>query len=1280
MCEPLLSSYPHLRYLAAHWTLSSGTSSSVELDLSGNEHHLKLVRAADPLSEPTSCWLRTAPHRLRRPETDFVVETLQNASETDAVCRFRIAIRHREQQHDRQSTHCPRILFVCNFRCFKSTSVTNNREGKWIVALLKECVRALPEIAIVGVLPASLSTTTSAGIRQDTPSHAPFAALMTPSGKVRCTVVDARLLHSPTLCAVVQQQTQASKVLDHLAVPAALDVEELVRVMESGVRWFAKTTEQLDAQRLESSETDVSEPSFLRHTHVVVINESLPDLASATVFTQALAGFEATMDSREAERTNVHILHLRSHAVPTAMTKAPSATSFLCTEYVDCERDFEWVFARVLHRINHVVCTGARLELRVVGNGAIALDDLRNGVEGTTACSDSSNVASSDGMTTVIRYGMYERSETLVLSGVFTATAGRSTSAPPFAAADFVYRTNARQLQVAHVSIRLRHDLTNETHVARVERNDTLLSLHEGASALLLEQRRELMNEKAAFHLRLATQEIAELENTFKRVNIMKEELWARRKWIVERGLRLFEEDELARLDTEASEAAAAYRRRIEHLQDAYTVNTRENSRGNGGDIRAGGAASTQRVQIEQYMRELKRSGGGDDIESTAEEIQHKLEKETLHIDLTTTQLRSLESRMEDMQHSVRVSQTKGTVVMNDTRKAWVVLYADLTASKHQVLALSLSRANTEASLALVEHKQETTSSMASEVKRINSALLRFEKEQLKRKKRTFFCMKEMVGAMQLEADAAFKLESATRAARQCQLLQSPALDDITLFSSCIYVCFPLNRSHADAWTPRNGQQLSNAVHSVLFGLRHFCHEASLAPFSQRIGSQESFLWLEHEQLIASEAPEDESKASNDEKRAQVLQASWNVIVFSYNALFSAPAAVAELKQVLSMIDTAGKQVLHVELEPPFASLDEFKAGATDARESASRQGEREMQRRVLPVEKLYLTWKQNFAHFQAAMAKVSGGAASLRFAPSTLECARCSHAGGVAGAFLPCVPCCWPAISRSTHAVSDGSESDQRSFLHIVRSIGTWIDSLAQSAAQLAIRSHNIDPRSSSALLKRLADYWSADVRACSAAWDDSFSRRRTEVGRQLQKLFTSMEEEAQELVQLRYMLTKRKQAMVASCLERLEGFQEQQKWVESLAQVGRSAERSEAAVQATERERMIEEEMVQTLNEADRLSSAIDKLEELDSSENPSSSGIETKLALLKGQFEVSLKRSIVRILELGKRRVENQLGAITKHFSDQQELDELERLASRCDFEKVRVQCRTMANDDE
>lgn len=186
MQQPISPAHPSFTSLVARWSLSSCSASNEELDLSGHGRHLKLERGESNEEGSTACWSRLAPTRFTQARTDFIVETLQDSSFSDSECRFLIKIKHRAQYQrmatathasQQQQTH-PQIVFVCNFRCFKSTSVTNSGEGKWIIALLKECIRGLPENTSLGILRPS-----AAGNQQLVLSP---LTRMTATGKVHC--------------------------------------------------------------------------------------------------------------------------------------------------------------------------------------------------------------------------------------------------------------------------------------------------------------------------------------------------------------------------------------------------------------------------------------------------------------------------------------------------------------------------------------------------------------------------------------------------------------------------------------------------------------------------------------------------------------------------------------------------------------------------------------------------------------------------------------------------------------------------------------------------------------------------------------------------------------------------------------------------------------------------------------------------------------------------------------------------------------------------------------
>lgn len=1099
------------------------------------------------------------------------------------------------------------------------------------------------------------------------------------------------------LCVRVSQ-TQACKSLDQLVILSEAEASGLLDTVEHAIQVLREVAGECNPQN-----TDDRGADFLSFSNVVVINslgvtETSP--SSSSPIQQLLSEMERTMDIQTQQRLHLYFLHL--HASLTPHRGSPFLNSRVVTELFACDQDFEWVLSRVLHRTSRVACRNAQLRLVVVGTGGqLALDGNSN-----TRNSDGADAfALQKSGSANVRYGLCDQDEALVLSGTFSVasgtreiTGGSKSVRTPFVELIFQYEALNAELHVARTAIRLRDDLTDEMHIARVERNRALCVRHDGNSMLLLEQRRQLMDEKAQFHHTLTLHEVAESESAFKRLNIMKEELWARRRWILQRGLRVFEEDELAAMAQEALASAATFHERLERLQVTYTVNARENSRGGTGD------SSASRVRAEQYLADLRTSSSRsslkeanaddeDSAEEASEELVQRCEKLTLKVDLLTTQFHNLESRMEDLIHSVRVAQTKGVVIMSDTLKAWLVLYHDLMDSKHKVLAVTRQKTQTEQQLQFLEHKQATEERMRTEIhKSINASLGRCEKEHAKRKKRTFLCMKAMLSAITHEFEASAACEAARRTETQCKLMRSPPLD-ATLLGSCVHVFFPLDISQEEVPSGR-APHLRNAVHALLFGLRNFCVEATQEPFCKRLSLQENFLWLDQEQLIrvANEKQDallgggqEDNGASlaeqMDATRKRIQQECWAVVVVTYNAMFSSPTAVRELKRVLLFAEQARKQVLHVEVETPFANLDEFKVfwhsqDSTTDRSSKTPSGH--------SVEKEYLTWKQNLGFFQTAMRSLSNtttsqGGSVLKFAPVVRECTACANSHSESPLhLLPCMPCCWPSIARSAHnfpataSPSDSQEAGhQRAFLGIVKAVGEWIDGLALSATttQTAVRSHNLDPRSASPLSLALELFWSEQQKLRSAQWEEAFARRKQEMQRQIGKLFKVYEEEASELVHLQYVFGRRKQALIASCEERDREFQDEQKLVRTMVELKRSEDATEASLRAQETARMIEEELTQVLNQTDLLAMQLDKLEDEEVAAEGDSDIQAVEAA--RDAFHRSLRLCCHRILELGKLRVENQLSLVTKQFGVQDTLDQIDHLEFRSQFEQVQ-QC--------
>lgn len=123
----------------------------MELDLSGNGHNLCLQREH---GNPEASWMRVSPPAMTVSRGSFVIKTLQNSFDSANQCHFTIEIKSRitsdsSPSHDERLIR-PVVVFIVNVLLFKSTSVTNNGEGSWLIDLLKECVRNLPDYYLVG--------------------------------------------------------------------------------------------------------------------------------------------------------------------------------------------------------------------------------------------------------------------------------------------------------------------------------------------------------------------------------------------------------------------------------------------------------------------------------------------------------------------------------------------------------------------------------------------------------------------------------------------------------------------------------------------------------------------------------------------------------------------------------------------------------------------------------------------------------------------------------------------------------------------------------------------------------------------------------------------------------------------------------------------------------------------------------------------------------------------------------------------------------------------------
>lgn len=144
------TNHPAAAKLAGKWAFASGTHGQVELDLSGNGRNLILQREH---TNPETSWMRVSPPDMKVSQGSFVIKTLQNSTDTANQCRFTIEIKSRTSKFSPPSNGDnlirPVVVFIINVLRFKSTSMTNEGEGSWLIDLLKECVRDLPDNYLV---------------------------------------------------------------------------------------------------------------------------------------------------------------------------------------------------------------------------------------------------------------------------------------------------------------------------------------------------------------------------------------------------------------------------------------------------------------------------------------------------------------------------------------------------------------------------------------------------------------------------------------------------------------------------------------------------------------------------------------------------------------------------------------------------------------------------------------------------------------------------------------------------------------------------------------------------------------------------------------------------------------------------------------------------------------------------------------------------------------------------------------------------------------------------
>ncbi|TMW62662.1 hypothetical protein Poli38472_005280 [Pythium oligandrum] len=486
-----------------------------------------------------------------------------------------------------------------------------------------------------------------------------------------------------------------------------------------------------------------------------------------------------------------------------------------------------------------------------------------------------------------IPIGLCADHEKLVVSGSFIAHS--TDNGLPLAEVCFSQQVCDALRRDVRVSIRLSEDLQDEVHIARRLRNK-LLGVDE-KNGLLWDQRRQLMKQKVYFTTGILSQEVANAENSFKKVNIMKEELWAKRSWISDRALRLFEEQELARLETESDVAKQRLKERMDILSSRFTVSNRVSSSGNN----SRGSNSQGNIQGKPGERTSVSTHPehNDNEASSSNDPEQKVHKLHIKLDLQTKQFVEMESKMEDMLVSVRLAEAKGPVIMNDARKTWIVRYRDLIHAKKQVYQLTLQKDALERQILGQEADVQAQNEVSTEAQALKTAIARYEKDLVKRRKQAMLSMKEVQGSVIDAFDAVARVNASNRALRRARQMKTMALSP-EMYISSVYVCFPLEYSHYEIPTPRV-RQLASFVHCLLFGLRHYCYSDTQTPICRRLSFGKSFLWWGIEQELDIEI--DNAITSRSEARFQVQHMSWAVIVLTYNGLFSSALAMGEMAQ-----------------------------------------------------------------------------------------------------------------------------------------------------------------------------------------------------------------------------------------------------------------------------------------------------------------------------------------------------------------------------------------------
>lgn len=963
--------------------------------------------------------------------------------------------------------------------------------------------------------------------------------------------------------------------------------------------------------------------SVLSVSNVIVINGAAAKGEDS--LRQALSQLEITSGSR-LQHVNIYLLHL------TSMGRLTSITSRLYVEYVDCLNDFEWVLSSILKRIQGIQCKNATLKLDLIGHSEVKLDSK------PFVCP---SVVTADSRTQLISYGLCDENQVLCLSGTFKSLTPRSDVRKSFVEVTFVYFSSNKYLCEERIALCLSGDLRNEVHMERVKRNKQL-ALREN-NALLLEQRRLLMNEKASFQLALGHRYVTEAENTFKKTNIKKVELWAKRTWIVERGLRLFEEKELEQLEHESIEIDAKFRKRLEFLQAQYAITLREGSRGHADN-------GAHRVQGSYRAGTNQENSAASDSDETLESVKLRHQKLMFKADLWTAQLVDLESKMFDMHGSVRAAQSKGFVIMNDSRRSWYAKYNDLMDAKRQSLLAIQTKTQLEQRMVVLELQQQRAQETADSNTAMNRLLTRYEKEHVKRKKRIFLSMKELIVCTQNEFEASTMVEKMRRNARQSRLMSCPLLPP-DVYSSCVRVFFPIDISCQESNCPRS-TELNNTMQCLLFGLRHYCKADSQTPYCKRLSHHDGFLWTDLEQRRL-DGPNDEYMAN----KKIVQQECWATVIVTYNSLFASPTAAHDLREMLCGLQ-AKRYVTHIEMEAPFSNLDEFRHDWME-RQALSRTFGSNSSRSS--VEKEYLTWKQNLSIFEAAMR--SSGTQTLRLQGCKLICQNCRnrrHEGDKG--LLPCLDCCRPHVSRSLHQMSsEYCATTSMGILEAVIAIGKWLDDIPSSSIKSTVRNHLLDPKDISPFSSLCQQYWRTQMTEQRARWEEKFTARKREIDKQIQKIFKVYEEEATEITNLEYAFLCRKRDNRILALDKLRIFRYEQDLIRNAMMPTDTDTLDNRAHHHEEMASMLQEEMRHAL-----IDPEISMLELEAAEENEDQS--EQDILVARAVYHEALNRSNRFIANFGAHFIDHKLREANDLHKVQDLNDQIDHIDSLYRFEEV------------